>query len=74
MYRKIENKFVVEYSLSIAIPTLAFKAFMQDIKQETFTTGLNVFIFGFIAYAILIVLGELFFMKEKGNRKTTLSV
>ena len=60
--------------LSVAIPALAFKAFMVDINDKTFTTGLNVFIFGFIAYVILILLGELFFMKEKGDRKTTLSV
>ena len=60
--------------LSVALPALAFKAFMVDINDKTFTTGLNVFIFGFIAYVILILLGELFFIKEKGDRKTTLSV
>ena len=68
------GKVISNLVLTVAIPALAFKAFMQDIKQETFTTGLNVFIFGFIAYVILIGLGELFFMKEKGDRKTTLSV
>ncbi len=38
---------------------------MVDINDKTFTTGLNVFIFGFVAYVILILLGELFFIVEE---------
>lgn len=68
------GKVISNLVLSVAIPALAFKAFMAPISKETFTKGLNVFIFGFVAYVILIVLGELFFVKEKGDRKTTLSV
>lgn len=60
--------------LSLALPALAFKSFMTDITKETFTTGINVFIFGFIAYLILIVLGEVLFFKLKGDKKTTMSV
>lgn len=60
--------------LSFALPALAFKAFMTNISKETFTTGMSVFIFGFIAYVILIVLGELLFFKLKGDKKTTMSV
>lgn len=44
--------------LSAALPALAFNAFMADIKPETFTSGINVLIFGFIAYIILIVLAK----------------
>lgn len=60
--------------LSVTLPALAFKAFMVNITKETFTTGLNVFIFGFIAYIILIILGELLFFRMKGDKRTTLSV
>lgn len=60
--------------LAVALPALAFKAFMTDINEKTFTTGLNVFIFGFVAYVILIVLGEVFFSKAKGDKRTTMSV
>lgn len=60
--------------LSVTLPALAYQAFMVDITKETFTTGLNVFIFGFIAYLLLIVLGELLFFRLKGDQKTTLSV
>ena len=68
------GKVISNLVLSVAIPALAFKAFMVPISNDTFTKGRNVFIFGFVAYVILIVLGELFFVKEKGDRKTTLSV
>lgn len=60
--------------LALTLPALAFKAFMTDITKQTFTTGLNVFIFGFIAYVLLIVISELVYAKVKGEKKTTLSV
>lgn len=60
--------------LSLSLPALAFNAFMSDITKETFTTGINVLIFGFIAYVILIILGEVIFFKLKGDKKTTMSV
>ena len=52
---------------------------VQGLSWLTLTTKhsqlvLNVFIFGFYHYVTLILLGELFFIKEKGDRKTTLSV
>lgn len=60
--------------LSLALPALAIKAFITDITKETFTTGLSVFVFGFIAYVLLIVISELVYSKVKGDKKTTLSV
>lgn len=47
---------------------------MQDIKPETFTTGINVLIFGFVAYVLLILLSYLFYMKKTGDLKDTLVV
>ena len=60
--------------LSAALPALAFNAFMADIKPETFTSGINVLIFGFIAYIILIVLAKIFYFNKKGDLKDTLVV
>ncbi|MDO4814023.1 MAG: AEC family transporter [Gemella sp.] len=68
------GKVLSNIMLSVTLPALAFQAFMTNITKETFTTGLNVFIFGFIAYVILIFLGELIFVKIKGDKKTTMSV
>ena len=56
-------------SLSATLPPLAFTAFMQDIRPETFTTGMNVLIFSFVAYIFLIMLGYLFYFKYTGRYK-----
>lgn len=61
-------------SLSATLPALAFTAFMQDIKKETFTTGINVLIFSFIAYVLLILLGYVFYYKYSGKLKKALIV
>ncbi|WP_308545199.1 AEC family transporter [uncultured Sneathia sp.] len=60
--------------LSAALPALAFTAFMQDIKKETYTTGINVLIFGFVAYILLILLGYLFYVNYHGDTKKTMIV
>ncbi|WP_311695073.1 AEC family transporter [Sneathia sanguinegens] len=60
--------------LSAALPALAFTAFMQDIKTETYTTGINVLIFGFVAYILLILLGYLFYINYHGDTKKTMIV
>lgn len=58
--------------LNLTLPALAFNAFMTNINAQTFTTGLSVFVFGFIAYVLLIVLSFVFFAGYKGDRKDTL--
>lgn len=54
--------------LNVALPALAFQAFMTDIKDETFTVGLNSFIFGFVAYIILILISYAYAVKYKGAK------
>lgn len=60
--------------LSAALPALAFKAFMTDITKETYTTGINVLIFGFVAYILLILIGHILYFKYEGNLKDTMIV
>lgn len=60
--------------LNITLPFLAFNAFMSNINDKTFTTGLSVFAFGFIAYIILIALSFVLFAGYKGDRKDTLRI
>lgn len=60
--------------LSAALPALAFKAFMTDINKQTYTTGINVLVFGFVAYVILILLGYVFYYRYKGDLKDTMIV
>ncbi|MFV0255247.1 MAG: AEC family transporter [Erysipelotrichaceae bacterium] len=54
--------------MNVALPALAFRAFMADIGPETFTTGLNTFIFGFIAYALLIAFSYIYLIKYRGEK------
>jgi Predicted permeases len=62
------SKVLTSILLNIALPALAFNAFMSDINDATFTTGLNTFIFGFIAYVILIIITYVYSIKYKGNK------
>lgn len=62
------SKVLTNVLLSVALPALAFNAFMTDISDKTFTTGLNSFIFGFIAYIILIVITFAYRIKYKGDK------
>lgn len=71
---EIGSKALSSILLSAVLPALAFNAFMADIKPETFTSGINVLIFGFIAYIILIVLAKIFYFNKKGDLKDTLVV
>lgn len=68
------SKVLSSILLSIALPALAFKAFMVDIKPETFKSGINVLIFGFVAYVLLIVLAKIFYFNKKGDLKDTLVI
>lgn len=60
--------------LNLTLPFLAFNAFMSDINAKTFTTGLSVFAFGFIAYIILIGISFVLFAGYKGDKKDTLRI
>nr|BCD71106.1 auxin efflux carrier family protein [Erysipelothrix rhusiopathiae] len=62
------SKALTAVLLNVALPALAFKAFMTDIKPETFTVGLNSFIFGFVAYVLLILITLAYTAKYKGDK------
>ena len=68
------SKILSSILLSAALPALAFNAFMQDIKPETYTTGINVLIFGFVAYVLLIFLSYIFYIRYEGDAKKTMIV
>lgn len=60
--------------LSAALPALAFNAFMTDINDQTFSVGMNVLVFGFVAYVLLILFSKIIYFKYKGDLKTTMVV
>lgn len=61
-------------SLNATLPALAFISFMQDINPKTFTSGINVLIFSFIAYILLIFLCNIFYINYSGRYKNALIV
>ncbi|MGY3704618.1 malate permease [Vagococcus martis] len=68
------GKILSKVVLSVALPALAFNAFMQDIKSETLKQGMNVLIWGIVIYIILIFVSKPLFMKYKGDKQDTLRV
>lgn len=60
--------------LTVALPALAFNAFMQDIDKDSLTQGMNVLIWGIAIYIILIITSKPIFLKFKGDQQDTLRV
>lgn len=61
------SKVLTTILLSVSLPALAFNAFMTDISDSVFTTGLNTLVFGFVAYILLIILTYVYKAKYKGD-------
>lgn len=68
------GKILSKVVLTVALPALAFKAFMQDIDTHMLKQGINVLIWGILIYIILIFLTKPLFMKYKGDKEDTLRV
>ena len=47
-------KILTDVILSASLPALAFNAFMQDINKTSLMQGINLLIWGFAIYIILI--------------------
>lgn len=60
--------------LTVALPALAFKAFMQDINPDTLKQGMNVLIWGILIYIILILVSKPLFVRYQGDKQDTLRV
>ena len=60
--------------LSVAIPALAFTSFMKDINEKSLKEGINLLIWGFVIYILLIVLSKLIYSRYKGEKQDVLRV
>lgn len=60
--------------LNVALPALAFTAFMTNINQDSLRQGLNLLVWGFVMYVSLIFISGLLYKKYKGDAKTALIV
>lgn len=68
------SKGLTNVLLNVALPALAFTAFMSDINKNSLSQGINLLIWGFIMYILLIFISELLYIKYKGDTKTALVV
>lgn len=67
-------KILSKVVLTVALPALAFSAFMTDLNQKHLAQGINVLIWGILMYIVLIILIKPFYAKYKGDKKTTLEI
>ncbi len=68
------SKILSDVILSASLPALAFKSFMQDINKDRMEQGMNLLIWGFVIYIILIFVSKLIYMKFDTNKKNVLEV
>lgn len=62
-------KTLTKVVLTVALPALAFTAFMKDLNPEQLKQGMNILIWGFAFYIILIPLTKIIFVKVKGDKQ-----
>lgn len=60
--------------LNVALPALAFTAFMTEINKQTLSQGISLLVWGFGMYVVLIFICELLYKKYKAEVKTALVV
>ena len=68
------SKILSKVALSVAIPALALKSFLVDINKQSMHEGMNILIWGFAIYIILIFLSKLLYVRYKGNKQDALRV
>ena len=68
------SKILTKVVLTVAIPALAFTSFMKHINQKELHEGINILIWGFVIYILLIVLTKFIFARVKGDKQDVFRV
>ncbi|MEG0295642.1 MAG: AEC family transporter [Clostridium sp.] len=63
------SKMLTKVVLSVSLPALAFTSFMKDLDQDQLQQGLNILVWGFAIYIILIPITKLIYVKVKGDKQ-----
>ncbi|AXY25060.1 malate permease [Suicoccus acidiformans] len=74
IFNETVSKTLSSVVLNLALPALAFTAFMKDIDQEQLNQSIDVLIWGILVYVILMLLTPLFYRHYDGDRRKTLAV
>ncbi|GAA0735936.1 AEC family transporter [Clostridium oceanicum] len=74
VFKDSTSKIVSEVVLSAALPALAYNSFMKDIDGNALKQAMNLLIWGFIMYVLLIIITKVLYVKFKGDKKEVLRV
>lgn len=74
VFKDSTAKILTDVILSASLPALAFNAFMQDINKTSLMQGINLLIWGFAIYIILIFITKLIYIKYNGDKKVVLEI
>ncbi len=55
--------------MKVAIPCMAFCAFMSDFNQEDFVANLLIFVFDMVFYVIFLLIGNLIFIRQRKEKR-----
>lgn len=69
IFKEGTGKTLTKVVMTVALPCLAFTSFMSNITQETFTSAIFAFVWGFIIYILFMLLAKLLFIWEKDPTK-----
>ena len=74
VFKDSTAKILTDVILSASLPALAFNAFMQDINKHSLMQGINLLIWGFAIYIILIFATKFLYIKYNGDKKVVLEI
>ena len=63
------GKILSKIVLAVGLPALAFTSFMKDLDQEQLRQGMNILVWGFALYILLIPITKLLFARVKGDKQ-----
>lgn len=65
---------IIEIVLKIALPAMAFNAFMTDFNVNSFKENIMILIFSLALYVVIIGMGHLIFCKEDKDSRSVMSI
>lgn len=68
------DKVITFLVLNIGVPALVFKSFMSDFDIEKLKTNFIVLLLSLIAYILLIVIGNLIFIKKEKEKRNVYAI
>lgn len=74
VFNNTTSKILSNVVLTAALPALAYDSFMQDINKHNLKQGINLLIWGFAIYIILMAVTKILYIKFKGDKKEVLRV